>query len=298
MELWLWGIIGILVIAIIILIIKLYLIKKATQEIIDSFENSISSDTNIVIDISSHDKHMRHLAASINTQLRQLRRQKHRYQKGDNELKDAITNIAHDLRTPLTAICGYLDLINLEEKSDTISRYISMISNRTEALKNLTEELFKYSVLVSINDITTENICLNTVLEESIISFYEMMEQHGIHPSISITETKIERTLNSAALSRIFENIISNVIKYSEGDFEVVMDENGRIVFSNTASKLSTVDVEKLFNRFFTVESGRDSTGLGLSIAKLLTERMGGMIKAEYENHKLIISIIFNNIIQ
>ena len=99
--------------------------------------------------------------------------------------------------------------------------------------------------------------------------------------------------LDPTALTRIFSNIINNAIKYSDGDFSVVLDKNGSIVFSNTAKELSTVEVGKLFDRFYTVDSARKSTGLGLSIAKLLTERMKGTIKAEYISDKLYIIVSF-----
>ena len=92
---------------------------------------------------------------------------------------------------------------------------------------------------------------------------------------------------NTGAINRIFSNIISNALKYSDGDLSVVMDKNGCVTFSNTAHNLNAVTVSRLFDRFYTVESSRNSTGLGLSIAKLLIERMGGTISAQYAEHKL-----------
>lgn len=294
MEIALWCVIGMLIIIMAVLLIKLHLMRKSAQEIMQSFEERLNIESNTLIDISCRDKHMLRLAAGINTQLRQLRRERQRHQQGDLELKNAVTNIAHDLRTPLTSICGYLDMLEDEDKSATVNRYISMISNRTEALKNLTEELFKYSVTVSFHDTSTETVILNHELEESLIAFYDTMDQRGIHPVISISEIKAERKLNRSAISRVFGNIISNALKYSDGDFEVTMDDNGNITFANTASALSSVEVGKLFDKFFTVETGRNSTGLGLSIAKLLTERMGGRITSDYVNQRLIISVYFS----
>ena len=101
------------------------------------------TDSNTLIDISSNDKYMRHLANEINIQLRKLQAERRKFQKGDLELKNAVTNISHDLRTPLTAIYGYLDLLEQEEKSETVNRYIAVIRNRTKMLKQLMQ--FKYS---------------------------------------------------------------------------------------------------------------------------------------------------------
>ncbi len=293
MEIGLWFIILALVVMVIVLGIKIHLMQKSVEEIACAFENRLNTDTNTLIDISSGDRKLCYLAASINTQLRQLRKERQEYQQGHTELRDAITNIAHDLRTPLTTICGYLDLMEQEEKSPTMNRYISLIANRTETLRNLTEEFFQYSVMVSTKEASTEYVVLNHALEETLISFFDTMEKHGIAPKINIPKTKVERFLNPSALSRVFENIISNALKYSDGDFEVWMDENGSISFANTSSTLTGIEVGKLFNRFFTVETGRESTGLGLSIAKLLTERMGGEITAVYQEKRVIITVLF-----
>ena len=106
-------------------------------------------------------------------------------------------------------------------------------------------------------------------------------------------EEKVVRRLDAAALRRIFDNILSNAVKYSSGDLAVSLMPDGAVTFSNSAPSLSRVQAERLFDRFYTVETARSSTGLGLSIAKLLTEKMGGTITAEYENGHLQICIAF-----
>lgn len=285
--------IALLMSVILSLLIKIRLMHKAASEIAEALEDRLSTDTNTLISISSRDPFMRKLAADINTQLRLFRRERQRYQQGDMELKEAITNISHDLRTPLTAISGYLDLLNREEKSENVLRYLSRIQNRTEALKRLTEELFRYSVVTSSQELHLERMDVVRVLEESMLSFYAVMQKKGIQPEIHLTEAHIYRELDAGAVSRIFSNIISNALKYTDGDFFVKMDEDGCIMFANTAHKLNAVDVGRLFDRFYTVEAGRYSTGLGLSIARMLIERMGGHIAAEYKDGKLYITVRF-----
>ena len=293
MEQLLLAVIIVLILGNFVLLTKIYLMHKAALEIGEAFEEKLASDTNTLIDISSRDPYLCRLAASINTQLRILRQQRHRYQNGDRELKEAVTNISHDLRTPLTAICGYLDLLKKEPLTGNAVRYLSLIENRTEAMKQLTEELFRYSIILSTQELDMETVCLNGVLEESIASFYAALTSRGIRPQIHMSGKRIEKQLNREALSRVFSNILSNALKYSDGDLEITLHDDGEIVFSNTASGLNEIQVGKLFDRFFTVEAARNSGGLGLAIAKTLVEQMGGTISAEFENSKLSIHIRF-----
>lgn len=292
MEFWLLVVISILLILIFILLIKLFLVQKTAREIEAQFAERLMTETNTLIDISYQDKNMRRLAERLNSELRKLRKERHRFQQGDLELKSAVTNISHDLRTPLTAISGYLDLLDNVEKSEVAERYIEVIKNRTEVLKQLTEELFRYSIITSPeHDNSVELVVVNGVLEESILGFYAALQERKITPNISMTENKVIRKVNRAELSRIFSNLINNAIKYSDGDLNITLTDTGKITFSNTASDLSEVDVKRLFDRFYTVENARKSTGLGLSISRVLIEQMNGTISAQYENGKLNICI-------
>lgn len=294
MEYLLLMMIGILLFIIFGLILKIYFLHKSAQEITQGFQERLTTDTNTLIDISSRDRYMRALATDINAELRLLRQERHRYQQGDLELKEAVTNISHDLRTPLTAINGYLDLLEREEMSENVSRYFLQVRNRTEALKNLTEELFRYSVVTSSQELKPECMDLVRALEESLLSFYAVMQEKDIKPEIDLPEIPVWYNLDKSSVNRIFSNIISNALKYSDGDFYVVMGEDGSITFSNTAKRLNAVAVGRLFDRFYTVEAGSNSSGLGLSIAKILTERMGGRILAQFQNNRLSITVCFS----
>lgn len=285
----LFVIVCILAIVTVVLSVKLYLIKKSVREIRNEMAYRLENSTNTLIGISSRDKDMCGLADSLNKNLRELRNKRHIYEQGDHELKEAITNISHDLRTPLTAITGYLDLME-NIGNEEVSHYTSIIRSRTEVMKQLTEELFRYSIIVSVQESNMENVCMNEVLEETLAGFYGEITKHGIVPDIDITDERIEKKLDKSALSRIFSNIISNAIKYSDGDFHVKM-HGSNITFSNSAKKITSIEAEKLFDRFYTVETARNSTGLGLSIAKILTERMGGKISAGISGNLLTIEI-------
>ena len=283
---------GLLCVVIIALCVKIVFMRRSAVEIAEAFTDRLKTDTNTVISISCRDSKMRLLADRINRELKILRREHHRYTQGDKELKAAVTNISHDLRTPLTAICGYLDLMRRMEIPEKLGQYLSTIADRTKLMKQLTEELFAYSVILSADGSSErEELSVNQVLEDSIMGYYAALTEKGIVPKVKLTDQKIVRTLNRAELSRVFSNLLNNAIKYSDGDLEITLSDEGSVSFSNTAKGLDPVQVERLFDRFYTVESARNSTGLGLSIAKTLVEQSGGSITAEYSGNRLTITV-------
>lgn len=269
-------------------------LQNSIQEVADELDEKLKTDTNTLISISSGNRKIRSLAEQMNRQLMELRIERLRLKQGDTELKGAITNISHDLRTPLTAICGYLDLLEQETLPQKSKSYLSIIRERTDVMRTLTEELFQYSVFsLKEDELYLEQICVNDILEQSLAGFYGVFMKESIVPDIQITEVRVMRFLDKAALRRIFDNILSNVARYTDGDLSVKLFSDGRITFSNHASKLDRIQAERLFERFYTVENAKNSTGLGLSIARLLAEKMAGNIKAEYVDGELVIQVGF-----
>ena len=246
-------------------------------------------DTNTLLSLPCRDRELRRLASALNQELRALRQERLRYQQGDKELKEAVVNISHDLRTPLTAISGYLQLLQGQDLPPDTRRYLEQIESRTESMKRLTEELFRYSVVVSEENLAREPVDLRRAVEEALLSFYGALEGRGIEPQVRLPEEKVERLLDPAAVNRVLGNILTNALKYSAGDLEVTLEESGRLTFSNSAPGLDPVAAGRLFDRFYTVEAARNSTGLGLSIAKELTQRMGGEMGAELHNGRLTV---------
>ena len=277
-----------------VLLLRLRLLQKSLDDITDQLGDRLDGHTNNPIFLPTRDPHARRLAAELNVHLKELRRLRQRYENGDRELKEAVTNVSHDLRTPLTAICGYLELLEKGEKTPEQARYLALIVGRTEAMKRLTEELFRYSVAASMEDeLTLEPVDLNGAVEEAVASLYGALVEAGITPAVSLPEGRVVRELDRNALARVLGNLLTNALKYSGGDLEVTLSPDGTVTLSNTAAGLDEVQVGRLFDRFYTVESGRGSTGLGLSIARALTERMGGTIGAQYESGQLAVAVRF-----
>lgn len=305
---WVWGLLALCGIVIILLNIKILLMQKAANEIREGIFYRLNTDTNTLIDIASRDKAMCALAESLNEELRMLRRQRQTYYQGNLALKEAVTNISHDIRTPLTAISGYIELMEKEEMSENIERYLSIIAERTRALSRLTEELFQYTIAMpnAENDdvgnghgpgrtVMKETAAedLGKLLEESVLASYGALIQKGIEPDIQLPDKKVKCRVNSRITQRIFENILQNTLKYSDGDLQIILNEQGEVLFINHAAALDAVQTGKLFDRYFTVENAKTATGLGLAIVRQLMEQMGGRINAWYEDGKLCLKLRF-----
>lgn len=272
--------------------VKVYLMRKSCRDIVSKLDTIMNEDTNNLIAVSSGDRQMMMLAGELNKRLREIRKQQLNFLNGDNQLKDAVTNISHDLRTPLTAIMGYLEMMKDMPKSKKLEEYLEIIMGRATAMKQLTDELFSYSVILSSGSMELESMQINKLLEDCVMGFYGAFVQNGIDVKVDITDKKIMRKVDAQALSRVFSNLMNNALKYSGGDLSITLKEPCEITFSNTAQELTQTQVEKLFDRFYTVESARKSTGLGLSIARTLVDRMGGTIDAALADGVLTITIV------
>lgn len=289
-----WLVAAALLVALGCVTVRLAGVKRAAREIEAGMEFALGTDTNAQISVSTGDRDLRALADALNRQLRALRRERLRLQNGDTELKNAVMNVSHDLRTPLTAIAGYLDFLEQEALSERARRYLAIVRERTDALTARTEELFRYLMLVSTADtLRLVPVDLRGAVEESLAGMYAALTEKGVMPAVSLPEAPVVRLLDRAAVRRVLENLLGNAAKYSGGDLAVSLTPAGELTFANSAPGLDTVAVERLFDRFYTVSAGRGASGLGLSIAKLLTERMGGSITARLESGQLVLRVCF-----
>ena len=285
-----------LIVICIALTIKLYFMKKSVKEIEAGLKDILKSDTNNLITISSSEKNIKKLATSLNVELKTIRKQKLQYESGNQELKKLVTNISHDLRTPLTAIKGYIDLIEKDKLSKNQEKYLNIIQKKTDELTELTEQLFDFSKTIDSDiKISKEKCNINEILEEVLASYYVIFKEKGIEPQISMCSENVYKKLNKASIIRIFENILSNISKYCVNNFKVELKDDGTIIFANKVKVglLDATTVQKIFDRYFTVENAKKSTGIGLSIAKELVELNDGSISANFTKDTLIIEIKF-----
>ena len=283
-----------LVLIIIFLIYYIISINISIKEIEDNIDVILNNDTNKLITISTNNKRLNKLATTLNTSLRKIRKLEITYKNGNKELQESITNISHDLRTPLTAIKGYIDLIKKEKSKKKIVEYLKIIENKSEDLVILTEQLYDYSKSLDLKDnFKKEKVCINDILEDTILSYYALIKKKNLTPEINITTKRIYRKIDKNMAIRILENIISNTIKYTDEDIKITLLDNGKIIIKNKSHALDNTTVNKIFNRYYTIESGSNTSGIGLSIAKQLVNINGGKITAKYSQGYLIVELEF-----
>ncbi len=245
--------------------------------------------------ISLSDKQIEKLAGIINEKNDLEQKTKVRIIQEKEQLKHSIADISHDLRTPLTSIQGYLTLLKDCEDKEEQEHYFSVIQAKTNYLTELLQIFYDLSLIESEDYILEiEKIDVNRIVTDCLIDKYNELKE--LTPTIKIENAPVWIIGNAVACKRIIDNLVTNAIRYSDDDIEIVMDADGIFTVKNTTSELKNIDVNILFQKFYTVDTSRSNgnTGLGLYIVKeLLNKIEGGIKEISYKNNILTISVYF-----
>ena len=246
------------------------------------------------------DKNFQKLLIVINKYLEEAQREKIKYIRREKEIRKEIENISHDLRTPLTSILGYIEFLDngdITEKEK--GEYWAIIKRRSIGLYNLVQVFYDVSRLEANEyKFNIEKVDINKALREHILLFYNDFESKNIEVEVDLLNEEALVQVDQNALERIFTNMLGNAIKYANYKFKASLEKNGdkvKIILSNDANTLDEDDIEHLFDRFYMKDSSRSnsSSGLGLTVAKLLIEQMNGEIKVSINRGILYFSITF-----
>lgn len=287
----------ILIVLLIIFILKTKEINRLTLEL-----KKLNREGKIEkLRLSLPNKNIENLIAEINTLIDDKRKMENIYKEKDMELREAIANMSHDLRTPLTSIMGYVYLLN-DDKLDKEERkeYLKIIEKRSAVLNDLITNFYGLSrIQADQYEIKLEPVNLELVLGEIIAAFYETLDYKFGEPEINIEEGLVPVLGDKQALNRIFTNLIENMIKHGEGEVKISLKKKKKYIvmeFSNKAEELESKDVNRIFEKFFTKDRMRtgQNTGLGLAIVKLLVEKQGQKIEAKKVGNRLVINIIWS----
>ncbi len=286
---------------IVLLLSYLFFIKKELKRISKSIEDSHNSESNTLINSELDIKELRSLIFEIN---KILKREKEISESGvrhTKNLNNMMLNISHDLRTPLTSALGYTNIL-LESnhlKKDELED-AKIIKERLERLEELIDSFFMFSKIANDEEnIKLESINIISVLEESIISFYDDFKNEKRVINLNKSVDKCFMIANKDVLMRIFDNLIGNAYKHSDADLniDISVEDEINIIFSNKILD-KNIDVNHIFDEFYTIDISRtkENTGLGLAIVKRFTILLKGSIKAEVKRSNLIITLNFKKL--
>lgn len=284
-------------IAIIIVLISIIIgYKREFRRINKEISNNLDEYVNIKT--KSVDKDVENLVQNINLIFDSKQKVVAEKKKKEEELRASISNMSHDLRTPLTSIMGYLQMIKSEKPSEADKKeYMDIVEKRTKSLQKLISSFYDLSRIEGNEyNFNYKKVNLSNVLCENIAVFYNDFINNNIEPVIEIEEGIKEIISDEGAITRIFSNLIGNMIKHGENYVKISLKKENDIIiteFTNKATGLTQENVDKLFNRFYTVDNSRSdrNTGLGLYITKVLVEKLGYNITAKLENKNLKIKI-------
>jgi signal transduction histidine kinase len=255
--------------------------------------NNTKAHQPITLDL--FDKEISLMAANVNRCLENEYKMALNVKEEEKNFQELIANISHDLRTPVTAVKGYLQLAERISLPDEAGEHVRTALKHTEKLAERINQFFQYSYYISNNEkVSLENINLTNLVTDVIIEFIPVYEEK--HKKVIFDLVKpIKVNADPLLLTRVIQNLLRNSLNYSDGDvyIDIISDDGIIISVRNLVEESADIDVDRLFERLYTVDkTGTISTGLGLTIVKLLVEKMNGKVSANLQGRML--SIIIN----
>jgi len=267
---------------------------KAAVRLLSAQLAGLGADTNTGLTTSTVDRDVAKLASSINLALERGRQELWSKDRAQADLKQAITNVSHDLRTPLTAASGYVQMLRFEQVDpEQADRYLNIIAGRLDTLSSLVDELFEYARVVEPGTISNRtSINVTNLVRDALSTVHSDLEDRGFQVDLELPETPVICWCDQEAMSRILANLLRNVVTHGKRYLRVRLDEH-TLEVANQADHLNQLNVSRLFDRFYTGDASRTSgsTGLGLAIAQALTTQMGAEIRATVESDLLVIRV-------
>jgi len=283
------------IVIIAILLIHIVLMRVECRGIIKKIRSIRSKDTNELVHITTGTIPPK-LINEINGLLKDIRRYDMEYVRKSHDLEQMMTNISHDLRTPLTSAMGYISIIKEGTMSDAeCGSAIEIVDKRLKRLEELINSFFEFSMIISSGKVPERaELNLNTILEEAIVHYFDDYSMQNRMVELRNPAGRIKLVSNRNVLMRVFDNLVGNALKHGVGDLIVTVTDGDviKISFENGIDD-PELDVSRIFDEFYTTDISRTkgNTGLGLAIAKQFTELIGGKISAHSSDGRFCIDM-------
>lgn len=287
-------------IAVIILLCYIFFMKRELGRVEKNIRLIKNSNSNHLVHSEITIKELDRLIGEINLVISETKEAEIDYKNKSEQLKKMITNISHDLRTPLTSALGYIDImLTSHEMNDEQRKDLEIVKERLERLEELINSFFEFSKVESSNAaVEMDKLNLIGVLEESIAHYFDDFSRDNREIIFDAPAQRQMIISNRELLLRIFDNIIGNAYKHSTGSLEITVkkEENLKIVFTNKLI-CSNLDMNHIFDEFYTYDISRQkgNTGLGLAIVKQFVMRLNGNVYAKREKDDLSIVVEFTS---
>ena len=289
----------ILLITLIIFIVYHMYYRMNIKHITKQLEEIINiKDTNQLLTVLARQKDITSLVNMLNNQLNDIRLSSIQIKRLNKNFRDSITNISHDLRTPLTTAGGYVQMLQSDVTEEERQEYLAIVLERQNTVKKLLEQLFEY-VRIESGEIVYERVPIDakSIFIDILAMYYGDFFKKGQEPTVIFPNTPCIIKGDEQGLKRMFSNILFNAITHGNGDyrFEIQETDGYTFTFSNLSEPMTKDDLNYIFDRFYTKDKSRNkkTTGLGLSIAKEIVKRLDGKIDAYYRDGRFSISVSF-----
>ena len=295
---WYIIVIGVLAVLVIVLSLKLAIVRHDIIEFDSELKNTREESYNRMITLTLNDKSTERLAATINENISYQKELKLKEERSRKSLESSVSDIAHDLRTPLTVVKGNLQMLEKEDLSDAGTRYLDAALRKTDSLKDMVDTFFELSVLES-DDVTVNLSKLDIVsfLAGFVVDNEAVIRGNNLTPIINLPEKSVFVKADKDMMNRVFSNLLNNILKYARDTFTLnVIESEGKceIILSNPIANDDAIDTEHIFDRAYRADKARatGSAGLGLYIVKLLVNKQGGSITADVDDNILKFKLI------
>lgn len=286
-------------------------VRQAGRDLAELMDNP---GENRILLAASPSREAEHLLQQVNRYIEYHQRERIMWQQQERQLQEQIENISHDLRTPLTSILGYLELVDDGSLSGEDREALAVVEKKSRYLQGLICDFYDLSRLERTGlRLEQEPVEITRIIRETVLSYYPEFEERHLTVELTLPENAVLIKGKQEALERVLHNMVQNALRYARSCFRVRVyhaqpaggqdsenhgERGDRICmeFCNDTEHLTQADIPFLFDRFYTADHARPSggTGLGLTISKLLAEAMGGAVTARLtEQRELCLTFAF-----
>ena len=294
-----FGIIVVLAVAVAVLAVQTVVMRREIRSMSRQLEDLSAGRSEKKISLTLVDARLNELATQINENMELQKQLRIDARKSEQRLKDSIAGVSHDLRTPLTAIIGYIQMLERSGLNGEQQEKATIILKKANAMRELVESFFELSVIESgQSELAEEAVNFTNIVSEAVVDFIPRFEAAELEPDVDLGDKSLYIAGDTTALGRIVQNLLSNALKYTAGRVKVALEErDGEIILTvvNEVRPDTPPDMERIFERFYTGDDCRNSgsAGLGLYIVKLLAEKMQGAVSASLENKMMSVYVVF-----